>query len=77
MTMSEKRRIVGEVGPRRQAGGMGQLRGEPLGAVAGGERIGQAGPGDALAAARQEFGQRQRSAPARAIPWTPWRRRDL
>ena len=69
MTMSEKRRILDRSGRAGRLGRMGELRGKPFGAVACGERIGQARPGDALAAARQQFGQRQDAAPARAIPW--------
>ena len=51
---------IGEVGLGRQVAGMHQLGGDAFGAVAGGEGIGEARPGDALAAARQQFGHGQR-----------------
>ena len=59
MTMSQKRRMSDRSGFAGRSRGVHELGGEALGAVAGGERIGQAGPGDALAAARQQFGQGQ------------------
>ena len=56
--MSEKRRINERSG-RLRHGSLAEQGGDALRAAARGDRIGQARPGDALAAARQQFRQGQ------------------